>query len=113
MRRLPPTSPAGKLARDSSAAAGFAGNRPLTRPCVEPGPSDTGTRIFAEGEGCRTSYLNDVGSDPENSQEIFAEDGPRIRVAGPDLIERPGLILEDPVLPAAREKRRIRSEQQP
>src|SRR5580704_13051193 len=122
MPKLPPTSPAEKPERDSSAAAWAAGNRPLARPCVAPDPSDTGTRIFAQGGTWRmlysqvpysqASYIDDVASGRENSQEIFAENGPRVSFAGPDLIERPSLIFEDPVLPAAREKRRIRSEQE-
>src|ERR1051326_5058973 len=89
--KLPPTSPAGKPARDNSALAWFAGNRPLARPCVEPDPSDTGTRIFAESaewraSWSRASYIDDVASGRENSQQIFTENGARIRLAGPNFI---------------------------
>src|SRR5665213_4147935 len=118
MRKLPLTSRLGKSERDSSAEAWVAGNRPLARPCVARDPSDTGTRIFDEGGSSRVSYspascVDDVVSDGHNSQEIFAEDGPRVRLAGSDLIEGSRLIFEDRVVPAPREKRRIRSEQQP
>src|SRR6185503_3326906 len=89
-----------------------------TRPCVAPDPSDAGTRIFAEDGMYRVpyspaSYLDYVGSDPENSQKIFAEYGSRVSLASPDLIKRLRLIFKDRLMPAPGEKRGIRAKQQP